>query len=346
MNLRSYDNAWVQLNRDLNCIATSWVGLGGALRALRDHQLALGFIRDDLDQMYRHRFEHPERPGHFFTVQYNPARAQRFGGSGIKVPPHGANLVNNGCFLCPENIKWQQRGRELGYELSIDDHHFIAWMNPYPLLAGHTVIASIDHVPQRWKANGDASASKHLDHVVGHLVGIAARLPGWIGFYNGVGAGASIPHHFHYQFLPRPGEIARFPLQLAAQRHAAPGPVYRDCYPLTFAHWQGPADQVLQQALPWLRAYLGSHKAAELTANLVATRPDGSELLELYFIPRDAARARSPEMSGLIGGLEVLGELIFSSEDERLRLERSEVDYATVARILGSVAVGIEPTSD
>ena len=44
-------------------------------------------------------------------------------------------------------------------------------------------------------------------------------------------------------------------------------------------------------------------------------------------------------MSGFIGSLEVLGELVFSSEDEKQRLERGEVDYHTVQRILASVRI-------
>ena len=42
-------------------------------------------------------------------------------------------------------------------------------------------------------------------------------------------------------------------------------------------------------------------------------------------------------MSGIIGGLEVLGELVFSSEEEGERLARGEVNYRTVERILEAV---------
>ncbi len=41
-------------------------------------------------------------------------------------------------------------------------------------------------------------------------------------------------------------------------------------------------------------------------------------------------------MSGTIGGIEVLGEMVFSSEADGKRLERGEIDYHTVERILSA----------
>ena len=42
-------------------------------------------------------------------------------------------------------------------------------------------------------------------------------------------------------------------------------------------------------------------------------------------------------MSGTIGGFEVLGEVVFSSDEERRRLEFGKIDYHTVERILVAV---------
>jgi hypothetical protein len=41
-------------------------------------------------------------------------------------------------------------------------------------------------------------------------------------------------------------------------------------------------------------------------------------------------------MSGIIGGVEVLGEMVFSGEEDGKRLERGEIDYHTVERILSA----------
>ena len=46
-------------------------------------------------------------------------------------------------------------------------------------------------------------------------------------------------------------------------------------------------------------------------------------------------------MSGLIGGLEALGELVFSSDDEKHRLHTGQVDYRAVEQILAHVSVPI-----
>jgi len=39
----------------------------------------------------------------------------------------------------------------------------------------------------------------------------------------------------------------------------------------------------------------------------------------------------------MIGGLEVLGEVVFSSREEGQRLEGGKIDYHTVERILAAV---------
>ena len=49
--------------------------------------------------------------------------------------------------------------------------------------------------------------------------------------------------------------------------------------------------------------------------------------------------SHSQEMGGAIGGLEVLGELVFSNDDEKHRLDLNEIDYHTVERILSAVSV-------
>ncbi len=76
---------------------------------------------------------------------------------------------------------------------------------------------------------------------------------------------------------------------------------------------------------------------SSISANIVATFDDIQKKLELFFVPRRQLRSRSPELSGTIGGLEVLGEVVFSSDEEGQRLESGRVDYHTVERILAAV---------
>lgn len=333
-----YQVQWDSLNRELNELARS--GLGAALEALYRQQLAQGFVRDDLSGLQRYTFHHPQDEELFFTVQYNPARAHRFAGAGNVNPPPGAVRVHDGCFLCLENIQWQQQGVEIGFDIPVDGRSYIAWMNPYPLLPYHAVIASREHVAQAWHTNGKPAAGKHLKVLVKDLVDMARRLPGWIGFYNGQGAGASIPHHFHYQFFRRPAGYGTFPLEQAAARKQTQKKGY--AYPVAFAHWHGEASVVTRTATRWIRTWSDTPHpdVKKLSANMIAIADERGEV-DLYFVPRDQERSRSPQMSGLIGGLEVLGELVFSSAEEKQRLDAGEIDYTAVARILNTVSVPV-----
>jgi len=336
---QQYSDDWSDLNRELNLVAAN--GLGPALDALRDQQLRQGFIRDDLAGLQRYIFRHPRDRDRYFAVQFNPARARRFAGSGVTAPPPGAIRVHDGCFLCQENIQWQQDGVEIGFDIQVDARSYIAWMNPYPLLPAHAVIASREHVAQSWYNNGAGAAGKRLPTLIRDLVELARRLPGWIGFYNGQGAGASIPYHFHYQFVRRPNDYGLFPLELAAARkqtrHAD------EPYPLAFAHWRGEATMVSRTATRWIEHWTEmSHPSiVNLTANLIAIANSAGQV-DVYFVPRDQSRSRSAEMAGLIGGLEVLGELVFSTAEEKQRLDSGAVDYASVSRILSTVSVPLE----
>ena len=187
-NLQNYHAVWGELNRELSEVAASAQGLDAALRALHAQQVTLGFVRDDLSHSRRYLLFDPGLSGKHFSAQFNPPRAQRFAGAGLKEPPPGVTSLNGGCFLCPENVQWQQEGREFGFELSLEDRSYVAWMNPYPLLPNNTVIASREHIPQSWRLNGSPRPPKSICTIVGDLLILAARLPGWFGFYNGEGA--------------------------------------------------------------------------------------------------------------------------------------------------------------
>ena len=57
----------------------------------------------------------------------------------------------------------------------------------------------------------------------------------------------------------------------------------------------------------------------------------------LYFVPRDRAKSQAEGYSGLIGGLEVLGEIVLSSPEEKARLSDGRIDYFTLEAALASV---------
>jgi hypothetical protein len=338
LNQEQYSEIWADLNRRLKDIEKCDGGLAAALEALKGQQLERGFIKDDLHLMRRHRFEHPEDPERFFLVQYNPVRALRFSGSGRRTPPRGSITKFDGCFLCRDNIRWQQAGLEMGYELEVDAMPYVAWMNAYPLMPVHCVIASNEHIPQAWCVNGAAIECLSIEKILGDLITVSRRLPGFVGFYNGKGAGASIPAHFHFQFFKRPEQWSVFPLEAAARESSVGCRGTVDDYPLAVEYWRGDPDAIAEAVYPWIRDWLArnSHQLASISANIVATFDEAQQESEVYFVPRHESRARSPEMSGIIGGVEVLGEMVFSSEEDGRRLDRGEVDYHVVERILSA----------
>lgn len=337
-----YAERWTDLNRRLRHIERHDGGLGAALEALKTHQLEQGFIKDDLHLMRRYRYAHPRDPSRFFLVQFNPVRALRFQGSGRKTPPVGVAVPYDGCFLCPENVLWQQAGAEMGYEIDVDSARYIAWMNAYPLMPVHCVVATADHIPQAWCRNGEMIGCMSIDKILDDLVDLSRRLPGYVGFYNGQGAGASIPGHFHFQFFKRPQAGILFPLEITARESGIESHGTIDDYPLAVEYWRGDPGSVTGAACAWIRDWLGRnrHQHPLISANIVATFDDIENTSCLFFVPRHQQRMQSPEMSGTIGGVEILGELVFSSDEEGRRLERGDVDYHTIERILSAVRFG------
>ncbi|MGI9303299.1 MAG: DUF4922 domain-containing protein [Gammaproteobacteria bacterium] len=340
-NREQYLRFWQDLNRELRSIQNK-DGLSAALEALRAQQRDQGFIRDDLESVERYEFRHPDAAARFFSVQYNPVRLQRFKGLGRTQPPPGVSPLYNGCFLCHDNIRWQQSGIEVGYDIKVASTAYIVWMNAYPLMPIHAVIATKDHIPQAWATNPDPADQFAIEHIIEDLVALSNELPGYIGFYNGEGAGASIPGHLHYQFFKRPRTEMHFPLEMAPRTEIEGALSLVEDYPVMAVCCRGSAEAVVRCMAAWARDWVARTQLASPSANIFSMVDAATRQTELYISPRDQMRSHSLEMSGLIGGLEVLGELVFSSDDEKQRLDRGEVDYHAVERILASVRVGLD----
>ncbi|MDH3714183.1 MAG: DUF4922 domain-containing protein [Gammaproteobacteria bacterium] len=327
---KEYETLWASLNQRLGAIETQH-GLGAALQALHNQQCAAGFVRDDLGALNRFRFDHPHDEGRFFSVQYNPRRAQRYAGAGRSEPPQGWESVNGGCFLCRDNIAWQQCGIELGYDIRTGGNDYFAVMNPYPLMPCHTVLVAQQHVPQAWLFSNPPCDMRRTVH---DLLSLAERLPGFVGFYNGQGAGASISGHLHFQFFRRPEGYGLFALESATRLPVNPG------YPLNALHWRGDAQQVADQASDWLSRWVERlPPGAQPSANIIATVAEPASQVQVFVVPRDQQRTHAPGMSGAVGGLEVLGELVFSTEQEWDQLQRRQIDYFTIENMLSAVSV-------
>ncbi len=336
-----YRQSWQVLNRDLQRIEIESGDLGRALDALYEHQTATGFVRDDLSKIEHYCVAHPDDPSNVFLVQFNPGRAERFGGRGRKSPPPGHAIEHDGCFLCRGNVLWQQDGSEIGYDIQLNTRQYIAWMNPYPLAPAHAIIASANHGPQAWASSGDAGGMLPIGDLIADLAALVCRSPGYLGFYNGVGAGASIPGHLHYHAFRRPLHGKRFPIERVTDGCADTAAVFTEGYPVQFAYWRGTQDAVVSLATEWADAWhvQNGSSASELTANIMAVSDEETKEVSLYFVPRSRAATASTIALPLVGGLEMLGEMVLCSADEKRRLESGEIDYFTLERILANVCM-------
>lgn len=334
-----YEQTWTELNERLREVEANRGGLEAALAELETHQRETGFIKDDLTSVERHVLRHPRDPAREFRAQYNPKRAKRFDGSGVRTPPANVKSLNGGCFLCRENIRWQQQHAQVGFEINMTGDVYHAWMNPFPLLPNHVVIAEEDHISQEWDAGGKRQGGVTLSRLLGDLCEIARYLPNHIGFYNGVDAGASIPGHLHFQFCRRRPDEPAFPLEGRPFAPAeAAGPDLAVDYPVQVARWRGAVSEVVAEATEWIGRWIerNASRHAVLSSNFIAAG-DGQHQVTLYFVPRDRRKPRWNEHFGLVGGLELLGEMVFSSEEDKAMLDGGAVDYFYVERALERV---------
>jgi hypothetical protein len=339
-DIKDYEQNWSALNVRLKEIERQQGGLDAALTALEAHQIESGFIKANLSDIERLTLHHPYDPEKFFRVQYNPVRALRFKGSGFRSQSSTPPNTHQACFLCRDNIIWQQQGLEMGYEINADGTEFYAWMNPFPLLQKHIVLATREHRSQEWPivTRGEPDASNMLKN----LIELARRLPGYIGFYNGVSAGASIPSHLHFQFFKRPANEKEFPLERCARLHFESGDknIIMKNYPMPAAVWKGAPHSVSAEVAHWISqwAKTNQERINGLTANFIVMSDHASQEVTIFFVPRDRTKSRTENLSGVIGGLEVLGELVLSTPEEKAKLDAGEIDYFALEKVLASVA--------
>ena len=338
-----YETEWANLNDKLREIERSHGTLTAALSELETHQRESGFIKDDLRGIERVVFSHPKRKNHTLRAQINPRRAKRHDGSGAPNLPNYHEFRNDGCFLCAENIKWQQKQRQIGFEITASRGGYNALMNPFPLLPNHVVFASKFHIPQEFSLLGQNREAKSLEDVLRDLCQLALRLPNHIGFYNGVGAGASIPGHFHFQFFNRAPDFPSFPIEerdFTTAKNVEDPELIVD-YPIKVLRWQGNLEKVVSNAVLWISKWIKSKAelSALLSTNFITTAGPSHDELTLYFVPRDKSKQFWNGNRGIVGGLEVLGELVMASEDELALIEKGVVNYQFIQQALSAVSM-------
>ncbi len=329
-NDRMYDHAWVSLQQLLKPLHER-AGLVACLRALLALSVDRGFIQDDLEDVVHFTVVAQAPPRLPFAAQFNPRRALRHRGAGRHRPPPGRTSVHDNAFLARDNVKWQQCGLELAYELEVCNRAFHVWPNPFPFHPTHMIAATRAPELQHWRQPCS------VDQIIEELCTLALALPGFIVLFNGPGAGASIPTWFHYHLFERWPDH-RLCLEDAVRRQDAGDRHWLvEGYPVPVVAIRCQDAQRTEHAIQLVSQWTGSYGRAA-TMNLIATRGESpGDGVTLLFCPRDRTRCRVPGFSGHVGGLEILGEIVLSSSEDKARLDRGEIDADLVNMILASV---------
>ena len=325
--------------------------LQDALKLLHEQQTDAGFIIDDLSAVRNFQCHCPQGIM-FFIGQYNPTRMRRFQGIGRNIPPAGVATTTTRslkCFICADNISWQYKGVQLYYRFTVNGNSFAALCNPFPFMPTHITIAAAEHRPQSWHSNAQEEA-RNIQRIVEDIYGISTQLPGWVCFYNGVGAGASIEEHFHYQAFKTPDGHGLFPLQHAAKQieqkaneaismpasEAAASVLIVDSshYPLTAFRISGSRDHMIGAAIERIREWSNTIGNAA-SANLIAVHEKGQVVF--YLIPRNERYSRSIGLTGTVGGLEVMGEILLCTPEENEAINKGLITYSYMWDILRGV---------
>jgi hypothetical protein len=155
------------------------------------------------------------------------------------------------------------------------------------------------------------------------------------------GAGATQPH-LHLQFFQRPGYA--FPLEEAAActdpSSRSQGTPVAAHHPVLAMYFQGSRETVVTSATRWVTRWLDEHKRIGPTpaANIIATCDDETGECNLFLVPRFKLFERVPMLSGRAASLEVLGELVLSSTQERDLLHSGQLSYEKAWGILATLA--------
>lgn len=325
----------------------SSMSLTDALEWLFLQQIDAGFIKDDLSKVQNFRC-YSDDDKHYFIGQFNSTRADRHLGAGRKNAPAGVQTkeaLDLTCFLCKDNVRWQHLGVQLYYELCMADNDFVALCNPFPFMPVHATIVTREHEPQSWFDSDRMNPEEKIHWIVSSLHGLAKELPGFIGFYNGVGAGATIEKHLHFHFCKVPDGHDEFPIQRAvfesAEDYLGNGnpslippliQINADSYPIAGfrMHGEDAIENTVKIACNWRQL---CEDAA--SANIIAMWEQ--DQMFLYFMPRNKFFTRAPGMQGMVGGCEVLGEFIFCTPDEERAINIQEINYKRMWSILRAV---------
>ena len=110
-------------------------------------------------------------------------------------------------------------------------------------------------------------------------------------------------------------------------------------HPVPTMYFQGSRDTVIGSVKAWVTNWLDAHRhiTSTLAANIIATCDAASGDCNVFFVPRSKLFERVPMLSGRAASLEVLGELVLSSTQERDLLNSGQLTYEKAWGILAAL---------
>jgi hypothetical protein len=297
------------------------------IRLMYAADLESGFVKDDLrDLDYYQVPSGDDRP--WFLLQFNARRASR----------PGQDAARAGCVLCADSVRHREQ-RFVAFRIAA--RAMVALSNPWPFMPIHVTLACAQHVPQSWSAPAAEERRIRLTELVCDVAALARAMPGFFVIYNGDSAGASIPHHRHYQAFTLPAGHGPLPVETASVS-ASP------------TQWQGLSTVAGPSRFP-LRVFVArcvaegsARSVASLlaqwdgiegdaaSANLIASVVPGGDVT-MYVVPRHRLFRRAVGFAGVLGSLEVCGVFVVSSDAERRAIDDGRVTHQRLWRALEAV---------
>jgi hypothetical protein len=218
-----------------------------------------------------------------------------FPGTKMKGDP---SAVNDGCFICVPNTPAAQKGMRVAGPG--DSMKYVVLMNPFPILRDQVTIASLRHEPQNL-------IKRHIDFVLR----LTERSKEFKYGFNGIGAGASIPWHFHlYGFR---GSLPVEKAQTLGQPIIA-GNTFRVYqlkrpWPVVTFVAVGKRDEIALYLLRLLKKF----EQRKIAVNMLFVRDKVSQV-RVYLIPRRKPRpGRSSGFRNDFGAIEMCGMIVCES---------------------------------
>ncbi|MDY7109953.1 MAG: DUF4922 domain-containing protein [Planctomycetota bacterium] len=284
------EETWAAQGRD-GFLLTDPAGAGTETRQVRDEQTGVAFrfvwmphreLRGDVAELERRGILNPDRDE-------------------SKLFRDPADQTGRHCFLCRQNIE-ECHPMEVLVPMTLAGREYYAGANFAWIEPNHFTIMTAEHVPQAYDR-----------HVLEAMIELHRRTGGRFRvLYNGPGAGATIPWHFHFQITTAAMPVEQLP------------PLRQREYPTVVRRFDGDAAYVADRAHAVAESWLADDREQRAVNLLVASTGRG---LSLFVFPRDRRRSSAPG-KGLVGGFEVAGDFVLSAPAERETFEAADADTA------------------